>query len=159
MKCDNLVTEVIGRNGKVVIIGKKGKLKLKFFKPMLMIDSMMSQWDDLSDELKKRFESLTPPKGSEVCGGNIIVTVEAIDEPQWGGTSASLEITYKCDNCGCTWYPELPTEFNFSEFLTKAFEEMPQKKWNALRKELKEKIEEKEANYQKMVLEVERRNK
>jgi hypothetical protein len=142
MKCDNLIADVA--------VGKKGKLKSKFFKPMLMIEYLVREWSELSDELKKQFESLIPPKGAKRCGGNIIVTVEAVNEPYFGGTSASLEITYKCDKCGCTWYPELPTEFSISKFLTKAFQEMPQKKLIELRKELKEKTDEKEKQAEKM---------
>ena len=137
MKCDNLITKVIGKNGNVVIIGKKGKVKLKFYKPMLMIEHLVCEWDELPDAYKG-FESQIPPKDAKPCGGNIIVTVEAVNEPDWGGTHALLEITYKCDKCGCKWYPELPTEYNISKFLTKAIEEMPQKKLVKLRKGLKE---------------------
>ncbi len=60
-----------------------------------------------------------------------------------------LEITYKCDKCGCTWYPELPTEYNLSKFLTKAFAEMPQKKLAELRKELKEEAEKRAKQLEK----------
>ena len=157
MKCDNLITEVIGKKGKVVG-GKKGKVKLRFFKPMLMIDSLVCKWDELPDGFKG-FESQIPPKDAKPCGGNIIVTVEAVDEPYFGGTSSTLEITYKCDKCGCTWYPELPTEYNLSKFLTKAFAEMPQKKLAELRKELKEEAEKRAKQLEKWRIQGEERKK
>lgn len=50
------------------------------------------------------------PEGAERCDGNIIATVAAVDEPYMGGTSAKLEIEYKCDKCGETFYNELPED-------------------------------------------------
>jgi Zn-finger nucleic acid-binding protein len=108
-----------------------------------MIEPLVCKWDELPDEFKG-FESQIPPKDAKPCGGNIIVTV-----PYFGGTSSTLEITYKCDKCGCTWYPELPTEYNLSKFLTKAFAEMPQKKLAELRKELKEEAEKRAKQLEK----------
>lgn len=144
MKCDNLIADVA--------IGKKGKLKSKFFKPMLMIYEieMVYKWDELSDKFKTHFKSQIPPKGATPCGGNIIVTIEAVNEPDWGGTFAALEITYKCDKCGCQSYPELPTDLNISKFLTKAFQEMPQKKLIELRKEFKIEANERTQHAEKL---------
>lgn len=36
---------------------------------------------------------------AEKCGGKIIASVRATDEPYYGGTSATLEINYKCERC------------------------------------------------------------
>lgn len=54
-----------------------------------------------------------------VCLGRIIATVEAVNEPEWGGTSPRLEITYKCAECGATTFPHLPdSETKLSAALT-----------------------------------------
>lgn len=137
MKCDNLIADVEKK--------KRGKVKLvkKFFKPMHMLADSVCEWSELPDGFRQHYEkqnslnSPIPPEGAIPCGGNIKVTIEAVDEPEWGGTSASLEISYKCDKCGCTWYPELPSKYDISEFTTKMFEEIPQNKLVELRNELK----------------------
>ena len=35
-----------------------------------------------------------------ICDGVIVASVEAEDYPHFGGTSACLDIGYKCDKCG-----------------------------------------------------------
>lgn len=63
-------------------------------------------------------QKLSEPNTS-ICGGKIVATVEAEDEPFFGGHSATLSITYKCDKCDNTIYPELPqTAEDLSKFLT-----------------------------------------
>lgn len=58
-----------------------------------------------------------------VCDGEIEVTVEARDEPTWGGTSAVLEVMATCKKCGNTHFPEIPGTLGSAEslsaFLTK----------------------------------------
>jgi hypothetical protein len=44
------------------------------------------------------------------CDGRIVATVAAVDEPYFGGTSSILEVTYKCEACGNTHFPDLPTD-------------------------------------------------
>jgi len=34
-----------------------------------------------------------------VCGGNVIVSVRAVNEPDWGGMLARLEIKSTCSKC------------------------------------------------------------
>ena len=40
------------------------------------------------------------PEGFERCGGNLSVELKVENEPCWGGTSAELDVTIKCDSCG-----------------------------------------------------------
>lgn len=35
----------------------------------------------------------------EVCGGNVSIDVSAVDEPDWGGTYATLEVKTTCTRC------------------------------------------------------------
>jgi hypothetical protein len=44
----------------------------------------------------------------ELCDGNIVASILAVNEPDWGGTYAELEIKYVCDKCGCNYFGELP---------------------------------------------------
>lgn len=48
--------------------------------------------------------------GYVVCDGNVVATVKAEDEPYFGGASAVLAVSYRCDKCGNTTFLELPTE-------------------------------------------------
>lgn len=58
-------------------------------------------------------------RGYNACHGTVQATVSAVDDPYWGGTSAQLEIDYKCDTCGQTFFPELPaTAEDLSKFVT-----------------------------------------
>ncbi len=45
----------------------------------------------------------------EVCDGAIVATINARDEPEWGGSYATLEIAYKCHTCGASAFPHLPS--------------------------------------------------
>lgn len=45
---------------------------------------------------------------TEACDGTVVATVEAEDEPYFGGRSAELRVQFKCDLCGNTDFPELP---------------------------------------------------
>jgi len=61
------------------------------------------------------------------CDGEIKVTVEARDEPDWGGHFAVLEIRYTCKNCGNTHFDELPrTSSELSKLLEVAIAGMPE---------------------------------
>jgi hypothetical protein len=66
----------------------------------------------------------------EICDGKIIATVAAVNEPDWGGTYANLEIAYKCETCGAQHFDHLPSNSDqLSKFVTDAIaltpEEMP----------------------------------
>lgn len=50
---------------------------------------------------KELFGSI--PEGYERCGGNLIVYVQAIEEPDWGGYHADLNVKITCDCCGCAF--------------------------------------------------------
>lgn len=46
--------------------------------------------------------------GYVLCDGDVACAkVQAIDEPEWGGHSAKLEVEYACGKCGNTFFPEL----------------------------------------------------
>ena len=60
-----------------------------------------------------------PDPGTEQCDGDIVVEVRAVEEPEWGGTNAALEIEYRCSKCGNLFFGELPqTSEELSRFLT-----------------------------------------
>ena len=57
----------------------------------------------------------------ELCDGEIIVSIQAVDEPDWGSSSAVLEVSYKCNKCGNCCFPELPqTPEEISSFVQTA---------------------------------------
>jgi hypothetical protein len=60
----------------------------------------------------------------EVCGGDIQASVLAVDEPYYGGSSASLEVNYRCDRCGQTKFDGLPDAYSISDFLTAVIAKM-----------------------------------
>ena len=39
------------------------------------------------------------------CGGNVTVKVRCVNEPEWGGTSARMEIQATCTKCMHPWWP------------------------------------------------------
>lgn len=57
---------------------------------------------------RKNFMSRVDLDNFSKCTGNVRIRVSAEDEPYFGGTSASLNIEYKCDHCGQTNYSGLP---------------------------------------------------
>lgn len=57
--------------------------------------------------------------GTMDCDGNIICEISAVDEPYYGGSSACLEIKYRCDKCGQTCFKHLPQNSSeLSKFMT-----------------------------------------
>ena len=40
-----------------------------------------------------------------VCGGDVTVKVKAVDEPEYGGHYAKLEIEFTCTRCKHPWLP------------------------------------------------------
>lgn len=66
-------------------------------------------------------------EGMELCDGEIVATVRAIEEPCFGGTLASFDIEYHCSKCGNSYFGELPnTEEELSQFLTSMIAKLSQ---------------------------------
>lgn len=40
-----------------------------------------------------------------VCGGNVTVKVKVVNEPEWGGNYAKMELEWTCTNCKMPWVP------------------------------------------------------
>jgi len=49
------------------------------------------------------------PPNTVLCGGHITVTVSAQDEPDWGTIYARFDVEAKCDKCGNTAHPTVPS--------------------------------------------------
>lgn len=77
-------------------------------------------------------EAAKIPTDAVRCDGNIIATIQAVDEPYMGGHSAELEVTYKCDKCGANFFNELPMHTGgrisaeLSAFVTAAIAALPE---------------------------------
>lgn len=56
------------------------------------------------------------------CDGKITVEIKAVDEPYYGGSSAMLEVNYKCDKCEFPYYESLPNQYNINEFMKNIIE-------------------------------------
>ena len=54
----------------------------------------------------------------ERCGGEITCTIEAEEEPVFGGTYPVLEVRYRCSNCKNTAYSNLPDAYTLGEWVT-----------------------------------------
>lgn len=81
-------------------------------------------WDGKSYQYVKLGNPI--PSGAELCGGNIIATVRAIDEPYFGGSSAELEVHLECDRCKNTFHgDDAPNKYNISALVTKFVRDMP----------------------------------
>lgn len=124
MKCDSYRFKRITnpKNGKGRWIGpfrQKDLFKLldEWAKDSTSVESWLRGWKLTEDDLDK-FEG--------PCGGNIICTIDAKEEPYYGGCSAALDVEYKCDKCGqINFYPELPSySSELSKFITKIIAEM-----------------------------------
>ncbi len=66
---------------------------------------------------QKTIEDREGPGDIEICDGELSVKIEAVDEPDWGGHSARLEVEIKCKKCGA-----LHQSFNQSEYLSRLVE-------------------------------------
>ncbi len=58
------------------------------------------------------------------CQGKVVATIEAQDEPYFGSSSASLNIDYKCDTCGHTYYPQLPDAYHINDWFNTQLDKM-----------------------------------
>ena len=60
------------------------------------------------------------------CCGNVKCTVYAEDEPYYGGNSAILDVTCKCDFCGMVYgkdSKDVPDEYNINDWINKILDE------------------------------------
>ncbi len=59
----------------------------------------------------------------DICDGDIIGEIVAVEEPYMGGVSASLEVNYRCTKCSCNNYKDLPNQYSletwFNDWLNK----------------------------------------
>lgn len=42
----------------------------------------------------------------KICDGEIEIDIQAVDEPYFGGSSASLRVEFRCNVCGNSYYPD-----------------------------------------------------
>ncbi len=125
MKCSNFVVYRINKKGKKLV--NRQKVKAWGFSEIL--NGKMSE-------------------DYEVCSGNITVLIEAIDEPNWGGSCATLGITYICDNCGQASCPELPSnKDDLTDFMNNTLNEMTEKG----AKSLKDKYADEQKEYNQLL--------
>src|SRR3972149_5403610 len=93
--------------------GKK-KPKLKIVKQITRLWQRYAQDANVPEHLQIENDM-------ELCDGEIIVSIRAVDEPDWGGSYATLELSYKCNKCGNCCFPELPqTPEEISSFVQTA---------------------------------------
>lgn len=61
-----------------------------------------------------------------ICGGEIKATIRAVDEPDWGGCHAVLEVEFVCLKCGSIMpNPALPNGgFELSVWVTERIKEL-----------------------------------
>jgi hypothetical protein len=62
---------------------------------------------------------------TKTCEGKIVATVEAGEEPYYGGCSPTVEVEYKCDSCSNAHFPELPDPGSLGSWLTAIIAELP----------------------------------
>lgn len=60
----------------------------------------------------------------EICDGDVEGEIAAEDAPYFGGTSAELNVRFRCKKCGCNSFPELPNQYNINEWLNKILQGM-----------------------------------
>lgn len=62
------------------------------------------------------------------CPGHVKVSVQAVDEPYYGGATARLVVLYVCDVCGKEsngqFIPNAPTADNLDEWINARLEEL-----------------------------------
>jgi len=137
MKCGALVRYV----------ERKRKKKHGGFTTRLVVDRWISLWNQKVEEWSFENIQRTHPDWRKEdfveCAGEIIATVEAVDEPDWGCSYASLEINYKCNKCGIQHFPELPHDSeSLSKLVTEAIAKISKKqRAEVLAKGLKQKKE------------------
>lgn len=60
----------------------------------------------------------------ETCDGRIVAEISCYDDPYMGGTTATMEVIFRCDRCGQTHFPELPIGVQgLNDWITKKIEE------------------------------------
>jgi hypothetical protein len=111
---------------------KCGSLLIYYKDSIRICQTISPSWRQEDGFLESYLEINVPPKLEKKinletfgdCDGEIIAEVSAIAEAYWGGSSAELEVKYKCNKCGQTYYKELPhTPEELSEWITKKLKE------------------------------------
>ena len=120
MKCNAWVTE---------ITHKSGKKRIAFIANQVEYEKKISReeaWMLASERIRtpKTSAFSTPMK----CGGKIVCAIDAVDEPGWGQSYATLQVRYECERCGCNSFPSLPEEHWLDKFVTDVIEKMPEPK-------------------------------
>jgi hypothetical protein len=104
----------------IVIPYKKGKGKITLPNDDIAktVNYVRETWSQ-RDQDKLDFDNVS------ICQGKIMVSVLAEDEPYYGGTSATLEVRFRCDTCDHQYYPNLPTSYGLNEWINKLLDGMP----------------------------------
>ena len=137
MKCGTLVRYV----------ERKRKKKGGGYTTRLVADRWVTPWHQKVEEWSIDYPNPTHPDWKKEdfikCDGDIVASIEAVDEPDWGCSYASLRIDYKCNKCGASYFPELPQDSeSLSKLVTEAIVKITKKqRAEALAKGLKQKKE------------------
>lgn len=106
---------------------KIGQTKTGKEKIHLVITPYKLGWPGSSDT--PEYPQIHQPElftGTEECGGKIVASIQAIDEPYYGGHSATLEVEYKCQRCKNQHFPDLPSDSEgLSKWLTEVVDLLP----------------------------------
>lgn len=119
MKCGCYVKEILTHGGK--------RSRMDVYSWFHTTENMIRVYDGLKakpDHTNTRSVENLLANGYSICGGKVMASVEATDEPYYGGSSAVLEVGYECQRCSNRFWPELPDSGRINEFLTKFIEEM-----------------------------------
>lgn len=81
------------------------------------------RWPEIPGGLQDNFKLIPNPDAADlpVCGGDVTITVDAIDEPDWGGTYAKLDVKATCSRCRQPYFPgvhKMVGALSLSDFVT-----------------------------------------
>jgi hypothetical protein len=74
-------------------------------------------FDRIQTQSRNKLDMLADNGEMWECQGKVKAHIVAEDEPYMGGSSAVLRVTFRCDTCGHTNYPNLPDEYNVDEWI------------------------------------------
>lgn len=106
------------KTGLIYVTNKKGVRKIHTTLPPNCTREEAFSWFNRCQEYTKLNLDMLASNG-EIweCQGKIKVHILAEEDPYFGGTSAVLRVTFKCDTCGNTNYPNLPDSYNINEWV------------------------------------------
>jgi len=81
-----------------IILREYKKAKADVAWPMCRPSGIWEKTPDTSPHWKGKLSE------KERCGGDVTITVRAVNEPYYGGTSAQLEIEATCSRCRDPYY-------------------------------------------------------